>query len=251
MKTLAYLASRHARLAILLIILFELTNACIGITVGGGLLAELSPLQLLSLIGVTFGIRSLILQFRSNQINHLTSTARFVFQKRIFISLFALNFWLYTLGGAVLSCMIQSPQSTASLYGSMTVVSTEQQRLSVVKKPGEKSEEKEGHTPNKGLMRLGYIGLFVVGVALGMISALLACNLACAGIGLGAVVVILLGIGILAGGFYFLGRAFDRNMKPFKEMTPEDKKREKRRYWRTALVTLLGIAVFVLASITV
>ncbi|AYQ32830.1 hypothetical protein [Runella sp. SP2] len=240
-------ASQHSRLAILLIVLCELTNACIGITAGSALLAGLLPLQLLVLIGSAFVIRTLILKFHKTEFQHLRSSTRFLFQKRIFVSLFCLNLWIYTLGGAVLGSMVQSPQPTSSLHSSMTVVTSEQYP-DFSKKTSPKEEEKKPKSSNEGLIRLGYILLFVAGVALSYIGALLACNLACAGIGWAAVAVLLLGLGIMAGGFYFLGRAIDKNMKPFKEMTPDERKREKRRYWRTALGTVLVTAFLILLS---
>ena len=240
-------ASQYTRPAILAIVLCELTNACIGISLGSTLFAELLPLQLLVLVGSAFVIRSLILQYQKTEFRHLRSTTRFLFQKRIFVSLFLLNLWIYTLGGAVLGNMVQSPQPNSSLHSSMTVVTSEQ-HLSFSKKIPPKEEDRKAKSSNEGLLRLGYILLFVAGVALAYISAILACNLACAGIGLAAVAVLLLGLGILAGGFYFLGRAIDKNMKPFKEMTPDERKREKRRYWRTALGTVLVTAFLILLS---
>ena len=240
-------ASQHARPAILAIVLCELTNVCIGIAVGSALLAGLLPLQLLVLIGSAFVVRTLILQYQKTEFQHLHSTTRFLFQKRIFVSLFCLNLWIYTLGGAALGSMVQSPQPTSSLHSSMTVVTSEQ-RPNFSKKLSPKEEDRKAKSSNEGLLRLGYILLFVAGVALAYISAILACNLACAGIGWAAVAVLLLGLGILAGGFYFLGRAIDKNMKPFKEMTADERKREKRRYWRTALGTVLATAFLMLIS---
>jgi uncharacterized membrane protein len=60
------------------------------------------------------------------------------------------------------------------------------------------------------------------------------------------VLVILLGLGVLAGGFYFLGRVFDKRMKLFKEMTKAERRREGRRYGRTVLGTVLAVALFAL-----
>jgi hypothetical protein len=56
--------------------------------------------------------------------------------------------------------------------------------------------------------------------------------------------VLLLSTGILAGGFYFLGRGIDKNMKPYKEMTRDERKRESRRYWWTLLGTVGSLALF-------
>lgn len=241
-------ASQHARPAILVIVLCELTNACIGITVGSALLAGLLSSQLFILIGSAFLVRTLVLQYQKIEFQHLHSTTRFLFQKRIFVSLFCLNLWIYTLGGAVLGSMVQSPQPTTSLHGSMTVVTSEQRPRFSKKLSQIKEDDKKAKSLNEGLLRLGYILLFVAGIVLAYISAALACNLACAGIGWAAVAMILLGLGILAGGFYFLGRAIDKHMKPFKEMTLDERKREKRRYWRTALGTVLATVFLMLIS---
>ncbi len=78
----------------------------------------------------------------------------------------------------------------------------------------------------------------------------LACQLICTNHGFAAVMVMLLGLGILAGGFYFLGRIFTKNMKLYKHMTRAERQRERRRFGRTGRGTVIGfVLLFALLSL--
>ncbi|GAA4469287.1 hypothetical protein GCM10023189_56100 [Nibrella saemangeumensis] len=99
-----------------------------------------------------------------------------------------------------------------------------------------KDERKPSGTRQEGDRtgtRIGYILLFLAGLVLAYGAAAISCELACAGYGFASVMVLLLGTGILAGGLYFFGRAVDRNMKRYRDMTRDERKREKRRFFRT------------------
>lgn len=79
-----------------------------------------------------------------------------------------------------------------------------ERRLARQKHPQRPMEE-----PGTGV----YILLFVLGIALAYLGAGLSCSLSCSNQGLAAVVVGLLALGALVGGFYFLIRALTRKSR--------------------------------------
>jgi hypothetical protein len=86
--------------------------------------------------------------------------------------------------------------------------------------------------------------LFVLSLFLMLFTTGLACNIACSGYGFFAAIVFLLGLGFLAGGIYFLGRASEREVKRLRDMAPDERRRTGRRFWLswgllTGLFTLL------------
>ena len=152
--------------------------------------------------------------------------------------------------------MATQPEGTNNLYGSLssaTEISSEnalgEKKISFREKMRQKALRRTIH-PRLDTVhhRVGYFLLFLAGVFLSFSGAYLACSLACGGYGLLAALVILLSIGVLAGGIYFLIRMVDRNMKPFRDMTRDERKREGRRYLWTLLGTAGGLGLLLLIS---
>jgi hypothetical protein len=249
-------AARYSRQAIFLIILIEFANVLIGITVGSALLQTLAPWKLMMLILGVIIMRICLKQYAHIRLLDLYAQVRFRFQKQIFTLLFFLNLFAYTIAGGIIGHIVDYPEASSNLYGSFTTTSTLSESSSSSKKISFRAKMRQNYlrrvqkdTPNRGLMRVGYIALFFVGAGLALIGAAIACNLACSGIGFGAVLVLLLSTGVLAGGFYFLGRGVDRNMKPYQEMDKKERKREGRRYLRTLAGTGAALLVLMLSSI--
>jgi hypothetical protein len=247
-------ATRHPRQAIPFIILLEFANAVIGIMVGSALLKNFSAWVLMGLILGVVVINVTLKRYAHIRLFDLVSQARFGFQKQVFFCLFCLNLCIYTIAGGIMGRVITHPEASSNLYGSLTTTSaisessSDDKKISFREKMRQKAFKRVGAEKGDVGRRIGYIVLFLLGVALAYIGAILACNLACSGIGFGAVLVLLLSTGILAGGFYFLGRGVDKNMKPYKEMTRDERKREGRRYLRTLLGTIGGMALLILIS---
>lgn len=249
-------ATRHSRQAIFLIICIEFVNVVTGILVGSAILKSLPPWKLMLLVLGMIVVRVCLKRFAQLRLLDLVSQSRFSFQKRVFTGLFCLNLFTYTLAGGIMGQMVAYPEAPSSLYGSMTTitrgskVSFSERKISFREKIRQNYRKRtDENSTNRGLLRVGYFVLFLGGLFLSALGASLACNLACAGYGIPAVLVFLLSIGVIAGAFYFFGRTVDKNMKPFKEMDKKERKREGRRYLRTLAGTGIMLIVLMLSSI--
>jgi hypothetical protein len=243
-------AARHAKTAIALIVLFEVTNMLIGITLGSAWWARVPTWVLLTTVAGLLICRQLLVQYAQIRLAELSGRLRYVFQRQALTGLFLLNLFTFTVAGGIMGSMVATPAPTSALHGSMgaSEVKSEQSSATASAKFQEKGREKalqrmkDDLPANQTGKRIGYIALFVVGIILAYFSVFLACNLACSGYGLLAVLALLLGLGVLSGGFYSFGRGVGKDLKPYKQMTQEERKREKRRYFRTLAGTAIGIA---------
>jgi hypothetical protein len=218
--------------------------------VGSALLKELSGWALMALIvGVVF-INKNLKQYAHIRLLDLASYARFGFQKHFFFCLFCLNLFAYTIAGGIMGRVVSHPEASSNLYGSLTTTSTfsasssDDKKIAFRNKVFKDTQERKNDTGR----RIGYFALFILGVVLAYVGAALACALACSGVGLGAVLVVLLSIGVLAGGFYFLGKGVDKETKRYKDMTRNERKREGRRYLWTLLGTAGALALWILIA---
>jgi hypothetical protein len=244
---IAAFASRHQKVAAGLIILSEFCNVAIGLTIGSSLLPD-QPGWYLSvlLIGLIF-IRVQFRRYIDFRLSELVSRERFWFQKNSYSLLFLINFLAYIVAGGISGRAVIHPEPALSVssenYNSYSETSKKDSLTKV--SPSHPGSQTAISTPKeKTETKIGYVVLFLFSVLLFFLSSSLACNLACSNQGFLAVLVILLGLGVLAGGFYFLGRVFDKRMKLFKEMTKAERRREGRRYGRTVLGTVLAVALF-------
>jgi hypothetical protein len=251
---LSFWASRHPHQAIPLIIIIEITNILIGIMVGSALLKGGSSGVLMGMIVGLILLQVIIRRYAALRLVDINSRARFVFQKQTFFYLFCLNLFTYTIAGGILGRMTAHPEGTTALYSSLSSTSetvnsrtSGETKLSFREKMYQKMARRSTNSAdgNAG-HRVGYFLLFLLGVGLAFLGALLSCNIACSGYGVAAVLVFLLAIGVLAGGFYFFGRGIDQNMKPYKDMTRDERKREGRRYLRTLAGTVGAMGLLIL-----
>ena len=240
MKSLSYWASRHVRIAISLIILGEVVNGFSGVLLGATALNQVSSVGLygcmLVVIGLIFSIRPYLSQ--------LGQSALYSQIRRWTFLAFSSNFLLFCLLGGVWNQRIQSIHSSANVLGSrrITVVSDSVSRADSVRlanrsatSVGNPSAAKESGP--RGL----YIVLGIAGLAVAYVLAGLSCSILCAGYGFLALLTFYLGLGGLAGSVYFFGRAFQRSPKRRQDMTPDERKRDGRRFWLSWLI-LIGVA---------
>jgi hypothetical protein len=96
--------------------------------------------------------------------------------------------------------------------------------------------------------RIGFFLLFLLGIATWYFSAALACVIACSGYGALAALTFALGLGFLAGGSYFFGRATERPLVPLRELPLQKRRQVLRRFW---LVWLIAIGVFAVLLLAV
>ena len=251
-ETLSDWATRRPQPAIALIIIAEISNLLLGLMAGSDLLAHFSPFLFIGLIAGLVFLRLTLKRFVTVSVADLPSHARFRWQKQAFFGMFVINLMAYTLAGGIAGHVIEHPEATTNLYGGITTVSSssESRKLSIGEKIRQIQRKRTTDDASKNAWRrVGYVGLFLLGLVLAYFGAAMGCALICSEMGFLGILVWLLSTGVLAGGFYFLGRAIDKNMKPYQEMTRDERKREKRRYFRTLLVTVGGLVLLLLTSL--
>ncbi|GAA4418240.1 hypothetical protein GCM10023187_51470 [Nibrella viscosa] len=246
---LAQWAYHHPVSARILLITLELTNAALGLLLGANAWADVfrngtPPAGLLAtmtilLAGAVYWIR--FIYFTAGR--PLRSKHHYQY------ALFVANFLLYTTLGGIGAQRAEVFHPSGSVGGSKEVryEATNPTSPAAPETSDHRVERPEAKAPtdsDRTATRVGYVLLFLAGLVLAYGAAALACNLACAGYGFASVMVLLLGTGILAGGAYFFGRAVDKNMKFYRDMTPEERKREKRRFFRTWGGVLIALILF-------
>ncbi len=235
MKTLSRWASRHAFLAILIIVCCEVLNAFNGLLLGLNLLKgwPLGSLLLLflALLGGAILVRT---RFSAGQ----TYAANRLFIFGAFLG----NFFLFGVLGGLWTESIETPDTSRAVFGYRQEVS---QSDSLIKPKNRRSNNQADYyadrterdrAGNQTGKRILYVLLFLAGISLAGLAAGLACNLVCTGYGVGAFFVLLLGTGIFLASFLVLSRAFGKVIKPWREMD----RRERGRTWLRALYLFLG-----------
>jgi hypothetical protein len=249
-------STRHPSRAIAFIILMEITNVAIGITVGSALLKESSPWVLMGMLIAGIVLIKNLKRYANIRLVDLTSRARFMFQKHAFFGLFCLNILIYTAAGGMLGHMVAHPEGTTEVYGSLSSVSetvssksSSDSKRSFREKMRQQTLLRAAKPPaGDPIRRFAYFALFLLSFVLAYIGAVLSCSLLCSGYGVAAVLLLLITIGVLAGGFYFFGRGVAPQIKPYKDMTRDERRREGRRYLRTLAGTVLALGIFIVIA---
>ncbi|QDK80963.1 hypothetical protein EXU85_21025 [Spirosoma sp. KCTC 42546] len=238
MKTLSYWASRHVSLAIFLIILGELANGVNGVLLGATLVGEFPLIYLYVCMLVLIGL-AIYVQLSARQ---LPSATHYWLGRRWLFVAFLSNFLLFGLLGGIWNQRVQTQQSTASVFGGRRIV-VAGDSLSPVDSVRRSTQPEIKATPSdtpkspRGL----YIVLGILGIAVAYVVTGLACNIACAGNGFLALLAFYLGLGGLAGSFYYVSKAVQKTPKRRRDMTVDERKRDSRRFW-LPWVILIGIA---------
>ncbi|MFC5407883.1 hypothetical protein ACFPMF_01085 [Larkinella bovis] len=248
--TLTAFASRHYHLARGLIVLSEFWNAAIGLILGSALLTDRPGWYLSVWLAGLVLIRFLLTRYITLRLPDLKSHRRFWFQKHSYSLLFLINFLAYTIAGGIGGRAILHPEPTGSVASERYESYAELSKKDTLVTPSSLPTTSPPAARNTGVSsgtRIAYILLFLASIPAFILSGRLACNLACANQGFAAVMVSLLGLGVLVGGVYFLGRALTKVLKPYRDMTKSDRKREGRRLLRALLITVAGL--FILGAI--
>lgn len=249
MKNLSRWASRHARLAIFLVIVLELANGINGVLLGATLLDRLPAVWLYILMtGLIVGV--IYLHYF---VNHQTIDRGYWFTRRCLFVAFLGNFLLFTLLGGLWGQPVQTSHPMASVLGERSRVvvrhtstfsdSTRRESRSVTS-ASIPSDEKPGN--RRGL----YFLLGILGIAVTYVTAAIACSILCSGYGFFALLAFYAGLGGLAGSVYFFSRAVSKTPKRRRDMTQPERRRDIWKFWLTWLI-LIGItSVLVLIAST-
>lgn len=252
MKNVSQWANTHARLAIGLIACFEFVNGYIGIYLGRWVLPSAfesayvwgSALVVLGVIWLRQRYAFLSASADKNQAYGLrVNTLR---------GLFFCNLLMFILlGGIVQHRPISKwlpPVTQAALHEvrSEHPGNTPKKNHPSLRQFKKELRSKIKETGSPTAKRVGYVLLFLLSCVLAYLAAALACQLACSNAGLLAVLVALLGLGILAGGLYFLFKAFRKDLKPYKDMDRAEQKQEWKRFLTLWLVVTIAFILLAL-----
>ena len=238
MKKLSRWASRHVRAAIGLLILCEVANAGNGLLLGMNLLDNWQPGHLVLLSIGLVAVAILIQTQPAYRVNQpYWNTRRWLF------GAFFTNFLLFMLLGGFWATSVHTPTAGQTAWGIRrvdvqvdTIIPSTSRSSTNPAYYEERTVVADSQPPNQPGKRIGFVLLFLLGIVLSGYAVGLACNLACAGNGTAAFLVVLLGTGVFAGGFFFLSRAFDKVVKPWKQTN----RPERKRVYIRALLLLLG-----------
>lgn len=239
MKTLSYWASRHVYPAIFLIILGEVANGVNGVLLGATLFGETPLIYLYVCMLILIG---LAIHLQLSQRQTPSAPAYYWIGRRWLFVAFLSNFLLFGILGGIWNQRVQTHQSTASVFGGRRIV-VAGDSLSPVDSVRKSTQPEIRATPSdtpkspRGL----YIVLGILGIAVAYVVTGLACNIACAGNGFLALLAFYLGLGGLAGSFYYISKAVQKTPKRRQDMTADERKRDSRRFW-LPWVILIGIA---------
>lgn len=96
--------------------------------------------------------------------------------------------------------------------------------------------------------RLGFVALGLLGGMLAYFTAMLTFGILYGGTGAG-LILLPVALFFLAGGFFFLVKAFKKQHKPYKQMSRAERKREWRGFFYTWLVTTVVFVLLVLSQV--
>lgn len=234
MKNLSRWANRHVVAAVLILIGCEVLNALNGLLLGLTLLndwpADCVALLMVCLAGGAVFVRA---RYRADQ--------PYAVGRRWLFAAFLGNYLLFGALGGLWTERVQRPTPNRAAFGYRQAITASDSLKPV---PGRSTNQADYYTSRSERAagdqtgkRVLYVLLFLLGLFLSGLAAGLACNLACAGYGAAAGLLLLVGAGVLFGGFFFLSRAFDKVLRPWREMS----RNERRRTLLRAVFLLLGV----------
>lgn len=256
MKNISIWASKNSKKAIGLIILIELLKAIFGIIIGNELLPVLSipMIELVVLLIVFF-----VSYWQINdeyQVLELNKNNRYSFRVFKTATVFLCTFLLSILVGNYFKRVDYRIDSQWNSYAGVTTKKDSvnvAESLSFFEKVIQQKHNFETNTQklsktqtNDTGKRVGYVLLFMLSLILTYFGAVLSCSLACSSYGFFAILAFLLTLGILSGGFYFLIKSFRKTIKTSKEMTHEEKKKERKKFF-----TIWGVVTAIIALLIV
>lgn len=244
-------ASKNVALSVGLIIILQFLQIFLGIKVGRGLFQSISSYELAILCILVFSLIFTLQKRFSVLYKHLPKIQRYRpmlrYNALIFLSTFVLSIAL----GAHLNSL-ENPTRNIQLSATEHHSKVDSTTHVLIQKALEKQKAEATFdtedTKDTG-KRVVYFLLFLLSLVLTYVIAVMACSLACSGYGVVAILVVLLGQGVLGSGIYFFLKIFRKGfIKKWKELDIKEKKKERKRYWLTLLISSLAFWLFILLA---
>jgi hypothetical protein len=240
MKTISIWANKNQKLAITFIVIIELLKGVFGAAIGNDFLPSFSNATIeiwvlaivffVSFVQINFEIEAPFLNKIAHRKLRLRSTG-IIFLSTFFLSILLGNHFKnsgYSIDNQLVSyagvtIKIDSTQQVGTSTFFEKVIKAKQ--FSQNNKPLFSKKTTDDGTNNTG-KRVGFALLFLLSLVLTVLGIYLSCGIACSGYGFWAVLVLLLTLGVHLFGIYFLMRTFSKVMKPWREMTPKERRKE-------------------------
>lgn len=262
MKTISIWASKNQKLAIAFIVIIELLKIIFGAAIGNDFLPtfsnntiEISFLVIVffvSFVQINYETEAPFLNKNAHRKLRLKSTG-IIFLSTFFLSILLGNYFKnlgYSIDNQLVSyagvtIKTDSTQQNANLTVFEKIVKVKQ--FSQNNKPFFLKKTTENSTSDGG-KRFGYVLLFVLSLVLTYVGLALSCSLACSNYAVWAILAFLATLGILSGGIYFLIKVFREVIKPSKEMTHEEKRKERKKFFAIWGIVTAAVALFILIA---
>ena len=220
MKAISYWASRHIAASRFLLILLGVINFLSGVLIGINFW-ETTPLWFINLMGVGI-VCSMVFIEKQYRKGKMTTNPNTAYQRRnkVLTGIYLCNFLLAIVFGQMLHnhtqrLDVQNPSYTT--LKSAVVYNNTIPPVLVVKKPykinkgalwiAKKVVKWQNKFTNEGSGKnINGLWMLILGILSAVASVPLACGLACGNIPALAIVVLLLGLGSLVGGIYFIAK---------------------------------------------
>ncbi len=242
-------ASKNIVFSVGLIILFQFLQIFLGIKIGRGLFQSISSYELTMLCIFLFSLiftlqkRFGVLYKEIPKIQIYRPLLRY--NVLIFLSTFILSLAF----GAHLNSL-ENPSRNIQLSATEHHNNIDSTTYLLIQKALEKQKVNAAthtETTKDTGKRVIYFFLFLLSLVFTYLIAVMACSLACSGYGVVAILVVLLGQGVLGSGIYFFLKIFRKGLiKKWKELDIKEKKKERKRYWLTILISSLAFWLFIL-----
>ena len=217
MKAISHWASRHVFASRFLLVVFGIIKGCIGTIIGYGLLQNVPPPLM---VGIMFGLIA-VYKFAEWRYDRLRSYGKLTIERyfrlryMVIGTMYTALFGLYMfIGNAVYQYQptIETAVQTINSIIHDPSVSLDKKELRQIKRQHyyDKVMLKWQATLGKdadGMSKNGMIWLGILGIVLGILSAPLACGLACNNQEALAVIVLLLGVGCIVGAIILFVKA--------------------------------------------
>ncbi len=256
MNAISIWASHNTKKAITFIVIIEFAKNIIGFDIGNSFLPAISPAFIeLAVLAIVFLITFVQTNYQ-HQANTLSKEAHRKLRLKSTAIIFLSSLFLSILLGSHFKGLAYSINSVFAANASVAISadSVQTSATNEVKAKKQMAKHKFSLFSKKTTeddpysnRRIGYVLLFVLSIALSYFGLYLSCGLACSGYGVLTVLLLLITLGVFAGGVYFLIKAFSKKVRPFSIMSKEEKKKERKKFFTLwgVLTAIAGLFILI------